>query len=444
MTAVLDTTWKSEAIEVLSDVRSAFRHDAWVYGAFVIYCMLANVSYTNIRYFRDYETLAYLVRLLVIGLLVVLCVLRVTDWRGAAASLALIMVGLLVRSGARDTIPLVNLLFVAAGAGLSHRHLAHCYLATTIPLMIATIALFVAGIVPQTVLEADGTQIYSLGYLSPNRLAGTVVCCCMSLLILRFPRGRIGWEVPVAIAATVLVYLPARSTTAMLTSVVMISLYVVAMLVNQHGGRWLRGALGIGSAFFAIASVVLMVTYTPKNPVMRQVDALLTTRITLANDYFREFGLTPFGVDISQLDLPVRYLNENDVHASIFVVDNAYCHLLLHYGVVLFLCLMVALALYWFGRRRADAVDAWAFGLFVMLFFGLGETNMLFVDTNYALLGFRASHRELPESSKATRRHRPRRKPHKRVGLSPDATHQLAGGRTDGPTFIPTAGGVER
>lgn len=130
-----------------------------------------------------------------------------------------------------------------------------------------------------------------------------------------------------------------------------------------------------------IVSAYLMIAYDPSNPIQFELNKLLSGRLRLANGYFEMQPITLFGSDFSGLP-PIYW--ENGV-PSAFVVDNAWCHLLLRFGLIPAFCFLFGYIAILIKAVRQGWWNSIFFGLVLMSIYGLCETLGIHFECNYFL-----------------------------------------------------------
>lgn len=130
-----------------------------------------------------------------------------------------------------------------------------------------------------------------------------------------------------------------------------------------------------------IVSAYLMIAYDPSNPIQFELNKLLSGRPRLANGYFEMQPITLFGSDFSGLP-PIYW--ENGV-PSAFVVDNAWCHLLLRFGLIPAFCFLFGYIAILIKAVRQGWWNSIFFGLVLMSIYGLCETLGIHFECNYFL-----------------------------------------------------------
>lgn len=92
-------------------------------------------------------------------------------------------------------------------------------------------------------------------------------------------------------------------------------------------------------AFVAFASVFLSICYDSSNNIMAMLDSMLTGRLSAANSAYDQYGFSIMGQNFETV-FRTSTVAFGDIGKQQQVVDNAFMHLLIHYGVLPTILLM--------------------------------------------------------------------------------------------------------
>ena len=273
-------------------------------------------------------------------------------------------------------------LFVVCSDEVRLRPLAAIALAVATGMFLVVVSCSSLGIIENQVrTRGNGTVRYALGFTHPNYVGLMLLVICASFSALRFGKNPLP-DMLLIVAADIFNLAFADSRTAVAVSVVQAALLLVFYCVGGEPAR--RRTLAAGGVLVMITVVLsffLMVFYDASNPLMSALNSALSGRLYLANAYYKMQGLTLFGSSYEAFS-PI-YWDGGKPYS--FVVDNAWCHLLLHYGVIataLFLLGIIALL-----KKIVDEVrwDALTFGLLLMFVYSFTESFGLRFECNYFL-----------------------------------------------------------
>lgn len=256
----------------------------------------------------------------------------------------------------------------------------------------ATSGIFVAwsyaavkvGLATSLVFERNGEVRYALAFVHPNTLGMYLLVFAVSITALYFRRCI--WLPVLALAVCALLNLTfTGSRTAGYISVVAIFLFLVLRAVPRY--VFFRNATAVVLASLCLAMIVVsiygMLYFSYDIPLMRSMNTILSSRLSLAHRYFEATGMQIFGNDMlfSGVDLTV----EGDVRV-LFLVDNTFCHMLLRNGVlptIVFLTmLLLTIVILSMDVSRLDLV----FGLVVYFVYALTETLGVHIEANVFLI----------------------------------------------------------
>ena len=272
-------------------------------------------------------------------------------------------------------------LFVVCAHGARLRPLALCALVITVFASGLLMTFAQMGVIENLTYTRGGVVRYAMGFSHPNNFAMYLSIICFSFSVLRF--GKNPMPDLLLIAATdVLNLAVADSRTCVLLSVVQALLLVVFYFVRVESSRNIARCCFAGVLLFVVAlSMYFMVAYDPSNPVHLALNNALSGRLRLAHGYYGMQPLTPFGSTFEQFS-PIYW---EDGVPKAFVVDNAWCHLILRFGLLPALVFFAAFALTlrkMVGEKRWDAL---LFGFVLLGIYGFSENFGIRIECNYFL-----------------------------------------------------------
>ncbi|MDO4291395.1 MAG: hypothetical protein Q4C41_09235 [Eggerthellaceae bacterium] len=277
-------------------------------------------------------------------------------------------------------------LFVVCGEGVRLRPLAAISLVMSLTTVLVATSLASMGFVEDVVSSRAGVVRHAMGFSHPNSLGLYLLSACVSFSVLRFGKNPLPDILLIGVADAVnLAVADSRST--VLLSFVQVLLLLVFYTVKSERGRGVARA-GICAGVLAVfaLSMYLMVAYDASSGWQSSLNQLLSGRLNLAHSYYEMQPLTLFGSSFEGFE-PIYWENGEPVA---FLVDNAWCHLVLRYGVVPTACLLTGMFLLFkrlVTRRRWDAL---LFGLTLMAVYGFTETYGIRIECNYFLFALGA------------------------------------------------------
>lgn len=383
----------------LSDSRQTVRsglHKSTIYLSFIrvdsvvyymAYTLYATSSFLEHTMFESIfgisrETFANGIQTTVLFLLAVKFIIQRMPLRGWAIAAAIVLICYISwrRSGEGWLFWLA--LFMVCAEGADIKILAGITMCVVAVLFSMTVIFASTGVIENYISVRTGTTRQALGFAHPNTFGFYLLLFCTTFSVLRFGRGPLP-DILLIVAVVSVNLVVADSRTSAALSVLQAVLLLIFRTVRTPRMRKVLSILFIiGIASIIAASYWLMVNYDTSNTWEVMLDSALSGRIRLAHAYYLMQPLTLFGSSSSQF--APNYVS-NSV-PSLFTVDNAYCHLLLRYGIVstlLFLCGLFALLVKLTKEGRWDYL---LFGLVIMCFYGLGETLGIRVECNFFLI----------------------------------------------------------
>lgn len=246
------------------------------------------------------------------------------------------------------------------------------------------------GAIPDVLYPATRLrgERHSLGFSHPNTAAVYVLYASFLWTYIRGERfGLPDAGVILVLMAVVFSFTDSRA------SLLIAVAFIVLMLVFRYAPQRVRSprvllVFGVG-AFLAIvvAGVSLTVGFSPDNPWMRDLDALMSSRLSQGHAALEEWGISLMGQNVplgsgAHLDYETGEWVSGNGHP---IVDNAFVRLLVRLGVVFFLAMM---ALWLWTTVNAAWRGDWTLVviLMVILAHGLVESAIISIHMDAFLL----------------------------------------------------------
>ncbi len=280
--------------------------------------------------------------------------------------------------------PLWIFLFVISGKGVNLKVIAEITLLIAGVLTAVTIFACYVGVLENYVMYATDTRALrnSMGFLHPNRLGERIAEICIAYWYLQGSAHR-GRVIVVCLISTTYVYFVSNSRTSCVVFILLI-LAVALYPLLARAPRVSVCACSIAVAVVVAASFYFMACYDPSNNFMVGLNELLTGRLNLMHSSYKYALPSILGNDYS--GAPIVGYTVATGTASHFIVDNAYSHLVLLYGLgatALFLFLTIAVYHRCFLQRTFPFA---LLGLTVLLVSGFVENFTLDIQYNFFLL----------------------------------------------------------
>ena len=272
--------------------------------------------------------------------------------------------------------------FVVCSEGINIRTLAAITLGAVVSLTVCTVLCCAVGLIENRLFARTNSVRYGWGFWHPNYFASYLVLICISFSTLRFGKNPIP-DILLIVSTLIinLIFLDSRSNTIM--AIAQVLMLVIFFKTKRTQSRRIWSALFLAGLSIIIAgSLYFMLNYSDANPSHNYLNEMLSLRLSLSHGYYQMQPLSAFGNDYSGFQ-PIYW--ENGEPAE-FLVDNAFCHLILRAGVVptiLFLLSLYALMIKMIKTSRWDYL---LFGIVLMTLAGFAETLGIRVAFNYFLI----------------------------------------------------------
>ena len=277
-------------------------------------------------------------------------------------------------------------LFVVCAHGVRLRPLAWCAFVLSAATFLLTVCFAYFGVIDNFVGVRAGVTRYSMGFTHPNYFGLFLLIICFSFSVLRFGKNPLPDILLIAVTDALNLAVADSRTCVMLSLVQVVLLLVFYFVRSESSRRLMRRVFAAGVLLVVALSMYFMVAYDPSNPVHLALDSALSGRLRLAHGYFQMQPFTLLGSTFEQFS-PIYWENGRPYA---FVVDNAWCHLILRYGLVpaaLFSCGFFAMLFKLLNERRWDAL---LFGFVLMSVYGFSETLGIRIECNYFLFAMGA------------------------------------------------------
>ncbi|MBQ9069294.1 MAG: hypothetical protein IJ131_09620, partial [Eggerthellaceae bacterium] len=273
--------------------------------------------------------------------------------------------------------------FIAAGKDISLRVLAALVLVVQLGFLVVTLPLGATGAIDSVYVHrlVDGAWVprSSYGYSHPNLLGEVLLTIACAFAVLRFPRfGVVDFLVFLAagLAAALLGW--SRTATACIVFAGLLAAAAPFLAANRRRRTLAAGAALAAFCALGALSLFMMVFYDPDVAWMKALDSALSTRFSLAHEFYEVYKPTLFGREI-------MYVKTEEVLQA--APDNAYVRTLVKQGIVPFVALgALMVATFAFAVRRS-IYDACVFGLLVYAVVAVMEMYATNFTLNYFLVG---------------------------------------------------------
>lgn len=357
--------------------------EATYYLAFCLYFIECAFDHTNFTEFLfvPVPTLQSVLQFCTLLLLFFKFLSQCASFKGWCIAALVVLVGFVTWRQSGEGWLFWCALFVVCSHGVRLRPLAWCAFVLSTVTFLLTVCFAQFGIIENMVGVRAGVTRYSMGFSHPNSFGLFLLIICFSFSVLRFGKNPLPDILLIAVTDALNLAVADSRTCVMLSLVQVVLLLVFYFARSDSSRRLMMRVFAVGVLLVVALSMYFMVAYDPSNPVQLALDSALSGRLRLAHGYFEMQPFTLLGSTFEQFS-PIYWENGKPYT---FVVDNAWCHLILRYGLVptaLFSCGFFAMLFKLLNERRWDAL---LFGFVLMAAYGLSETLGIRIECNYFL-----------------------------------------------------------
>ena len=273
----------------------------------------------------------------------------------------------------------------AACRGAKLRDLACVNLLSTCIATSVVLALWLGGQIPQAIDLNNEAIRYSLGFSTPNRCANTLLAIFIAYGILSIKKGSMRSTYLMGALLMCSSYLITHSRTTVVMFAVSALAFAFFRSIDRLSLEWKKACSFVALIIVGLCigtSIIMAYTYTPDNSLLSSINDALSQRLSYARMYTERYSVPLFGRDFS--DAPVEFGNGRQ--GTHFLVDNAYVHVLLRFGIVPFAIYVIAILTPMLQSALRGKWEATTLGLLIMAIFGVSETNAIYAETNYFLI----------------------------------------------------------
>lgn len=274
------------------------------------------------------------------------------------------------------------LFFIAAGQNVKIRKLAQIALPITAAMFCITLIGHFSGLLENITIGSDfsdnSTGRNSLGFLHPNTLGRFIFQMVVGWLVSRYEKMD-WWNAGVVLGGALATWLVTESQT--FTFAILLAGLVHVLSVQIRSQRLLAACALAGTVGIIGFTLIALVAFDPAVRFWERANALVTGRLTLAHWYWVTHPATLFGQTFDDTVIS-WYPSANGA----LIVDNAYDHIILRYGLVAAAILIGATIAVFVKAVRESTWNAALFGLVLYVVVGFAENAFYMFDANYFLI----------------------------------------------------------
>ncbi|MBM6776531.1 hypothetical protein H7U34_04445 [Collinsella tanakaei] len=316
-----------------------------------------------------------------IFLLLLKFILQRVSIKGWTLAAVLVLIGFISWRTSKEGWLFWLAIFVTCAQGVRLKPLACTCLITATSFTLVTVIFASYNIIENIVSVRLDIVRYAMGFSQPNNFGIFLLLICISLSVLRFGKNPL-LDIIVISAAVLVNLLIADSRSMAVLAILQAVVLVIFYNVNSsHCRRIASIGFVILAVMLFITSIYFMIYYNGNNAIHYTINRLLSGRLNLAHEYYQMQPLTLFGSSFEEF--PPIYWQDGQPYT--FVVDNAWCHVILRYGIVPSACLLLGICLLFWKMIKNLEWDALLFGMTLMMVYGFSETLGIRFECNYFL-----------------------------------------------------------
>lgn len=350
------------------------------YALYFFSCILDRTTFVEFL-FIPVSLLSNILSLAILCLLIFKFILQKASVNGWLMAALVVLVGFVSWRNSQEGWLFWLALFIVCSEGVKLNKLAFISLVLSIMILVITPLFAVSGIIENLILIRSGIARQSLGFTHPNIFGMYVILACTSISVLRFGKNPLFQSMLLISAAILILVVSDSRSTAILAVFQVLLLFVFYKVENKRLRRIISISFVIAVVLIVFISFYFMVNYNPARSIDSVLNNLLSGRLRLAHGYYQMKGLSLFGTNY--IDSPVIYWENGKPYH--FVVDNAYCHLILRYGIIPSALFIIGLFSLIIKMVRQNQWDSLLFGIVLMSVYGLTETLGVRIECNYFL-----------------------------------------------------------
>ncbi len=357
--------------------------EAAYYLAFCLYfisCAFGRTKFTEFL-FVPIPTLQSLMQACALMLLFFKFVAQRASFKGWCIAAFVVLVGFATWRQSGEGWLFWCFLFIVCAYGVRLRPLAWAALSLSLAVFLLVVSFAHLGVIENIISTRAGVVRCAMGFAHPNSFGLYLLIICFSFSVLRFGKNPLPDILLIAVTDGLNLAV-ADSRTCVLLSLVQVFLLLVFYFVRGEASRRFMRKVFIAGVLLVVAlSFYFMVAYDPSDSIHFALNSALSGRLRLAHGYYEMQPFTLLGSTFKSF-API-YWDNGEPYT--FVVDNAWCHLALRYGLVPTALLLGGFFAMLFRLCDQKKWNALLFGFVLMSVYGFCETLGIRVECNFFL-----------------------------------------------------------
>lgn len=212
--------------------------------------------------------------------------------------------------------------------------------------------------------RSDGTIRYSLGFNHPNTIGMCLFSICCGIMYLYYNKQK-----PIKYILALLAYIGCTyicdSRASQIGIILLILLSIILPKIKKNGvTKFIFQYMHI---ILFVLSIVITILYSNGFEIAKTLDKTFNTRIYWMSRFYNYYGFNMFGHFFA--DYGIRGYN------ALGVLDNAYIHLVIHYGIIMTTVIFIALTIFLKKAYLEENMNVFIY-IIPVLIYGLMEKNI--------------------------------------------------------------------
>lgn len=273
-----------------------------------------------------------------------------------------------------STTILLMFIFVISSKGVHPQIIAWAYLIMSSVSLLIIMGAAHYGVIENLIYLRNGIARHSFGIIYPTDFSSHIFYICCTYVFLREDKYNI-WDSILILVVSLMTF---RATDARLNFICTVLLVVIRYVVKFDKHMIMRKVAWLAPIISSTSIMWLTLRYDGSN-IMNMFNRLLSGRITIVNDTFKEYGISLLGQKVYQngwggasFYTSVKYT----------FIDSAYMRLILMYGLIATLVIILCLVF-----LTNSVTSELLLGILVVIFIsGIAEQHMLEIAYNPFLI----------------------------------------------------------
>lgn len=356
------------------------------YAVYFVQCALNRTTFTEFL-FMPVDVFASFTQLTILLLLFSKFVMQRASFRCWAFSALVVLIGFVSWRQSGEGWLFWAALFIVCANGVRLQPLAKITFALSLAVFFVTMTFAQLGLIENWVFSRNDEVRYCMGFDHPNAFGCYLMSICVAFTAMRFGKNPAPDLALIGIAVVLNLTVANSRTSALLLLLQAVVLLIFYFVRNEVARSCFRRGFVVALLLVVAVSFYFMVAYDPSNSIHAAFNKLLSGRLYLTHGYYSMQPLTLMG---STFEGFAPIYRSSRTGLATFCLDNAWCHLVVRYGIVPAALLMAGYFALFFKLINRRKWDALLFGLLMMGIYGFSETVGIRVECNFFLFAIGA------------------------------------------------------